>query len=155
MTLLDRDGEYLDRVRDSRGILRTVPMADDAPANGREQMLARARSVLHGTARGRNQRWFQTLVVTVVAATASSLICYMILFPGQMGMAVSLALVMAAVFGCGVYFQPDPIPSPEEAGQLLRECRLCLACGYDMNGCKVENDGCTVCPECGAAWRLE
>ncbi len=28
----------------------------------------------------------------------------------------------------------------------------CVGCGYDLNGLRPEPDGCTVCPECGAAW---
>jgi hypothetical protein len=30
----------------------------------------------------------------------------------------------------------------------------CLACGYDLDGLALAADGCTVCPECGAAWKL-
>ena len=30
----------------------------------------------------------------------------------------------------------------------------CAACAYDLSGAPVEDDGCTVCSECGAAWRL-
>jgi len=29
----------------------------------------------------------------------------------------------------------------------------CLQCGYDLLGLPREEDGCAVCPECGAAWR--
>ena len=32
---------------------------------------------------------------------------------------------------------------------------LCLACAYDLCGLKVDTDGCVVCPECGAAWRVQ
>ena len=28
------------------------------------------------------------------------------------------------------------------------------ACGHDLKGTPVAEDGCTVCPECGAAWRM-
>lgn len=31
----------------------------------------------------------------------------------------------------------------------------CLVCGYELSGLTPEADGCTVCPECGGAWRLE
>jgi hypothetical protein len=31
---------------------------------------------------------------------------------------------------------------------------LCRACGYDMQRLTPDADGCTRCPECGAAWRL-
>jgi hypothetical protein len=30
----------------------------------------------------------------------------------------------------------------------------CVVCGYDMSGLEPEGDCCTVCPECGAAWRF-
>jgi hypothetical protein len=30
----------------------------------------------------------------------------------------------------------------------------CLVCGYDISACKRDPDGYTVCPECGAAWRV-
>lgn len=36
----------------------------------------------------------------------------------------------------------------------LRDRRRCAACFYPLDDCKPEPDGCTVCPECGAAWRL-
>lgn len=35
----------------------------------------------------------------------------------------------------------------------LHEC-MCGTCEYDLNGVRPESDGCTVCPECGAAWKL-
>jgi hypothetical protein len=31
---------------------------------------------------------------------------------------------------------------------------ICSACGYNIKGLEPQDDGCTVCPECGAAWRL-
>ncbi len=32
---------------------------------------------------------------------------------------------------------------------------LCLACGFKLDGLVEASDGCTVCPECGAAWRRD
>lgn len=32
---------------------------------------------------------------------------------------------------------------------------ICPACAYRIAGVPPEPDGCTVCPECGAAWRME
>lgn len=29
----------------------------------------------------------------------------------------------------------------------------CPSCGQDLTGTPADGDGCTVCPECGAAWR--
>ena len=31
----------------------------------------------------------------------------------------------------------------------------CRACDYDLARLEPEADGCTVCPECSAAWRLD
>ncbi len=32
--------------------------------------------------------------------------------------------------------------------------KRCPACTYDLDGAAAGADGCTVCPECGAAWRV-
>jgi hypothetical protein len=31
---------------------------------------------------------------------------------------------------------------------------MCPACGHSLTGLAPESDGCTVCPECGAAWKI-
>lgn len=31
---------------------------------------------------------------------------------------------------------------------------ICPSCGYQLTEIPRQADGCTVCPECGAAWRL-
>jgi hypothetical protein len=36
---------------------------------------------------------------------------------------------------------------------LLAEGR-CPSCGYPLHGLEQQPDGCTLCPECGAAWRI-
>lgn len=36
----------------------------------------------------------------------------------------------------------------------MKEHGLCAACGYDLGGVQSAIDGCTVCPECAAAWRF-
>jgi hypothetical protein len=39
---------------------------------------------------------------------------------------------------------------------VMLEHRRCPHCGYDLHGLGIdEADGCTVCPECGCAWRLD
>ena len=38
---------------------------------------------------------------------------------------------------------------------LLLDHHRCAACGYSLAGAVPEQDGCCVCPECGAAWRVE
>lgn len=39
-------------------------------------------------------------------------------------------------------------------GGRLRKAGVCLCCLYDMTKSPVEEDGCTICPECGAAWKV-
>ena len=36
----------------------------------------------------------------------------------------------------------------------MKQRGLCAACGFDLRGAKAAIDGCTVCPECAAAWRF-
>ena len=30
----------------------------------------------------------------------------------------------------------------------------CPSCAYELRAAPIQDDGCSVCPECGAAWRL-
>jgi hypothetical protein len=39
------------------------------------------------------------------------------------------------------------------AAALLRE-GFCPSCAYHLRSLAPDPDGCTVCPECGAGWRL-
>jgi len=41
-----------------------------------------------------------------------------------------------------------------ERGRLASLPPVCLACITDLTGVGPDTDGCTTCPECGAAWRL-
>ena len=41
----------------------------------------------------------------------------------------------------------------DRLAEQLARCDDCVACAYPLNGLAPEPDGCTVCPECGAAWR--
>jgi hypothetical protein len=43
------------------------------------------------------------------------------------------------------------------ANEAIKNClqeRRCPACLYSLSDLIPESDGCVVCPECGAAWRL-
>ncbi len=46
-----------------------------------------------------------------------------------------------------------PVPVRVRAAALLNHGR-CADCGYSIHGIPAEPDGCTVCPECGAAWMI-
>jgi hypothetical protein len=38
---------------------------------------------------------------------------------------------------------------------LLKQEQLCCACWYPIGDCRPDRDGCTVCPECASAWRMD
>lgn len=40
------------------------------------------------------------------------------------------------------------------AVQAMSRAGLCASCGYRIDEIEPEADGCTVCPECGGAWRV-
>ena len=61
------------------------------------------------------------------------------------------------VFGgiMGGYFKLYTWRSAKAARRAMLRAELCVSCAYPLDGCQPEPDGCTVCPECGAAWRLK
>jgi len=67
-----------------------------------------------------------------------------------------LSLVFALMF-VSVWFtalDSKPGSGKNDIDDHLFRTRCCPACGFDLVPSPVESDGCTVCPECGAAWRL-
>jgi hypothetical protein len=69
-----------------------------------------------------------------------------LILPTTVGVGVMLAdlLVWLALI------QPN---AQRTVTEFLRR-ELCPACGYTIRELTAESDGCTVCPECGAAWRI-
>lgn len=56
----------------------------------------------------------------------------------------AVCLMMWSIFSLGAWFWRD----------LCVRARQCAACGYPIGDLPPADDGCTVCPECGGAWRL-
>lgn len=56
---------------------------------------------------------------------------------------ISITIMQRPQFGFKKQFLAD-----------MKQRRLCAACGYDLRGALAAIDGCTVCPECAAAWRF-
>jgi Zn ribbon nucleic-acid-binding protein len=44
---------------------------------------------------------------------------------------------------------------PAQTRQRFLAALLCPACAHDLKDIPARDDGVTVCPECGAAWRVE
>ncbi len=53
---------------------------------------------------------------------------------------------------CGLAVGADSDPRRNVFIRLHR--RQCGACGYNLGDLRPEPDRCTLCPECGAAWKL-
>lgn len=64
------------------------------------------------------------------------------------GIAVLIAISMLRKHGGAK--TPDAL----RRSALAADAHLCAACGYALKGLAPDPDGCTVCPECGAAWTL-
>jgi hypothetical protein len=66
---------------------------------------------------------------------------------------VAYAFVAVGLMIAGLW---NPIWIRKRRDRIARELtgvRECLACTYSIEGLPEDTDGCTVCPECGAAWR--
>lgn len=64
-----------------------------------------------------------------------------------LGVVMSVAFAAAVILMCWSHW----VLVERDAYVLGRQCP---ACEYDIGELKPDPDGCTVCPECGGAWRL-
>jgi hypothetical protein len=144
-------------VKDGRGAKRRIPNGmRGLPRPGRTELrdrLDRARTIAWVRS-GEFRVWVRAVVLAVVA------LGLILLGSSLTGKASRLEVIGAlAVF----------IPVVVLAAQFRRLERelverterrmgpypaVCIECGYDLQELRTESDGCTVCPECGAAWRL-
>jgi len=63
-----------------------------------------------------------------------------------------LVVVLVVLFwGHQMYFVRRAVAHFAMARQAVGRC---CGCTYELKGLVPDDDGCTVCPECGAAWRL-
>ena len=94
--------------------------------------------------------YFAALVVFLAMALAP--------MPREIGwglVAVLLVLglaVIGALLACGSWIANRE--AYERAARSMRHGSNCPQCWYDLAGHEHEADGCVVCPECGAAWRV-
>lgn len=69
----------------------------------------------------------------------------------------ALAVIACGLSLFGVHgvlrFRHGCVPELFVAAMFRR--RRCPACAYDLRGVPEDDDGITICPECGAAWRLD
>ncbi|MEQ8844349.1 MAG: hypothetical protein RIB58_05790 [Phycisphaerales bacterium] len=102
-------------------------------------------------------RRFQVLSYFVVAPYAAAILVTLLVPSGsvrQFGHAISdvfpyamLPLIVVYAYLHFTQFRPWLKQYRSAQGR-------CQACDYDLTGLTPDPDGCTTCPECGAAWRL-
>lgn len=75
--------------------------------------------------------------------------------------AISVAFLFVGVFaifvvGAGFIFWMLWwfISGRQQAADGLIARGTCASCEYEIAGLPIEGDGCVVCPECGAAWKV-
>ena len=100
--------------------------------------------------------WRSVFVIGSIVATFIGFvtILFLLLRAGLFGPKLGVTLLVCFLsFGFGQIFFPG-----RAFARKLSKWRLgrgaCAACGYALEGVHTEQDGCTVCPECGAAWKL-
>lgn len=156
------------RIRDARGLWHNAPAKINAvgPAGGMPSALARLNS-LYGSLRSPVSRIGQRVVMLAVVLMGSGV---MALVASEWEDMDRLPSVVAAVLGFGLFVLGGAgvcrvewllrrairreQTRIEALGGITRLTR-CMACGYDLAGLGIDDDGCTVCPECGAAWVCE
>ena len=75
-----------------------------------------------------------------------------------LGAALVLGLTLVQLLGayrCGATPMDHRIPKAEEMQRAMLMADRCPSCTHDIAGVSPEFDGRTVCPECGAAWKVE
>lgn len=71
--------------------------------------------------------------------------------PASIRFGVVVGLLVIAVI---VMIARHRMTWPSRSARDLVSRMLCGACGYSLDRLPADDDGCTVCPECGAAWKL-
>jgi len=67
---------------------------------------------------------------------------------------VGFGILLHAIL-MGQYFHRCKWQDAQSVVRAMTRSGLCPSCAYNIQGVDPETDGCTVCPECGAAWRLD
>lgn len=123
----------------------------DLPAELRGRM---ADATAQMKAQGRGPRVTLLNGAAVILGSSVLIVVAAILAPGII--VVIVPVCMLGVVALWAILPPTERLKHEQSiiDTLLAE-GYCVSCGYELSGLPVEADGCTVCPECRAAWRME
>jgi hypothetical protein len=68
---------------------------------------------------------------------------------------IVVLIMILYIIGMGQYLHRRKWQSKEGLLRAMTRTGLCPSCGYSIGDREPEDDGCTVCSECGAAWRMD
>lgn len=142
-------------VQDARGRAIRVPppelgVLNDLSPRGR---LNAIRAAAYGAPAGVWTRLIVAGVVGVIAAGFAYWLALRSLSRVDRFGSAAFALVMG-VFGVfGVFRLGVKAPDPKAVADGVFRLKICV-CGYDLKDVPRAEDGCSVCPECGGAWRV-
>jgi len=136
------------RMTDSRGIVHTRTKSWVPPWAFKEEYVRALDQYLPGFERHMPQ-YLAAALFCLFAGTLPIILRWMLPFQFLGG---CIALPKAAVLG----FATASCIEPYKQGKLqaFLHLGLCPTCDAPLKGYVPDPDGCTVCPECGAAWRL-
>ena len=98
----------------------------------------------------------RALLISIVIIALPSCLVWFIW--GSVGAVLLSAILILLLFSIGTLLAPsirDEKQRQMSHSQQSRLVRCCAACAYPLGSVVSDEDGCTVCPECGAAWKLE
>lgn len=101
------------------------------------------------------------LEISVLFPVGGAILLAVVLLSFAAKPSVMVFLILAyqiGIYSLGEYAHGDKSRRSMRAAAIRRVMlaeERCASCAYPLVGLQVEADGCTVCPECGAAWRLD
>ena len=97
------------------------------------------------------RRRFYVFLLTGLIVPLGSVAAFMLL---NLPSAVEWSIAGLALVPMMFIMRPMKAERVQWHGRLLVAIGRCPSCGYDLLNLPVADDGCSVCPECGAAWRV-
>jgi hypothetical protein len=131
-----------------------VPHAPHHPHAPRHDQLAHVRAILRGISYARRTRLIGAAAAGVILGGGLYLLFLRHFGPADARGTAIISLIVGTTVAWATFRLGARPVDIALANQLLLACRLCACCSYDLADLKPEPDGCTICPECGAAWDL-
>lgn len=104
-------------------------------------------------AQGRGPKVGIWMGMAVMLGSVTAIAVAAVLVPGGIAL-VAAACIVGAVALWFVLPPTERLKHEQSIIDTILAEGYCVSCGYELAGLPVEADGCTVCPECRAAWRI-